>query len=709
MLNKKSLLSALLAAVISISSVNAVSLSAFAADDSKVVMTFDGKYDMDDYVDDDFFETENDYDVEKELLEIIAKKAGVKDYYDITYRHLSKITVLDLSGLELVDVPYCINYMTNLTRLDLSSNYLQSDALKKLSLLGCTKLSNINLSDNYLTTMPSWFVSDRVKNGNITKNFVDSSNPRYIIANQTTYYLMDGESVNEDDFKNQILKSIRFNDNKLLPDLLFEYNGQAPYPKDDPDDYPYELDILDWNVPIKDGKVVASQNSTVDVTVKLFKNVDNDNTVVTIKVYLLNGNDLSSYKKRLEGFVKECDSLVKDDYTETSWENFSRALDTAKAILEYSNADMQMLITAYDSLSDMKSKLHLGKKELDTMIKSLITVGGKYKEADYSPSSWAVFSSALETLKTISSDKNATLESAQSAVKKFQSAQTNLKSSLLSVPDKILKADFQKIYGENQNITSSGVTANGTKYTWTINGKELTSISDFTPEVKDTDSSEADILIEAGSASSYRMFATTGKDTFPGKAVLKLDVSDKFTTGTYYLYKWDSSAKRSALSGTVKVVDGIAEIPLSEGGVYYICPKIQNFPLVSSKYTIDDTKKTLVIYPKSVVTVGTLKSNLEYGVYTTVLGKNSNTVSSSSSVKTGMTISAPNMDSYKIILRGELTGDGIFSIDDMKEALALFVSDGITEEQLLSVDFDGNGTFTTNDLMVMLESYAAMS
>ncbi len=705
MFNKKKLLSSVLACVISLSSVNFASFCAFA---DEIVMTFDGKYDLDDYVDYDYFTTENDTEIEEKLLEIIAKKAGVNNYALLTYKHLSKITVLDLSGLELVDVPLCLNYMTNLTRLDLSSNYLQSDALKKLSMLGCTKLSNIDLSDNYLTTMPSWFMADRVKNGKIAKNFVDSENPRYITASQDTYYLMNGEEVNEDDFKNQILKTIRLNDNKLLPELFFEYNGTPAYPKDDPENYPYKLDIVSWNVPIVGGKVSADTNSTVEVKVRLFNDEANANTVTTITVHLLSDKDLYSLKKRLESLVKECDTVDKDAYTESSYTNFSLALGTAQAILKYENADVQMLTNALESLTDAKKKLHLGTKELKDMLKELISVGGKYKQSDYTPESWSIFSKALEKVKTVSSDKNATIEQAKSAVKSFQTAQSALKSSVVEVPDKILKAEFEKIYGENKNITASGKTIQGTEYEWIFNGRDVVKPADFSAEVKDTDTVETEIMVEAGSVSNYRMFVVSGKDALPGKAVLKLDVSDKFTAGSYYLYRWDSSAKRSLLAGTVQVKDGKAEITLQNGGVYYICPNLQNFPLVSSKYTVDDSKKTVVVFPKAVTTVTIFRNNLQYGSYTTVLDKDGKTVSQSTRLKTGMTVNAPNMDKYTIMVMGEINGDGVFNSSDLLYALELFVSDRITDEQLSSIDFDENGQFTTSDLMALLESYISI-
>ncbi len=710
MFNGKKLLSVLLAGALGISSMFVT--TAFAADnDKKIEMTFDGLYSMDDIVESEHFETDNDSEVQEKLEKAILKALGVKSPDLITYNDLAKLKSLDLSNLGLVDVPSCINYMVNLTRLNLSSNLLQSDALKKLSLLGCTKLSNINLSDNYLTTMPSWFVSDRVTAGNITKNFVDSSNPKGIKALQTTYYLMDGETLNENDLKNQILKSIRLNDGSLLPEIFFEYNADpAPYPSD-PDNYPYALDFEKWESFVtEEGKVAAPQNKTIEVTVRLFNDADNDNTKTVVMIYLLSGKNLSSLKLRLKGLVAECDALSEDNYTETSWTKFTQAKDTAKAILDYENADMQMLTSSFEALSKNRDKLVYGIKDLEKMLDGLIAVGGTYKQEDYSPSSWERFTSALDKIKEIKSDPNARLEDAQKAVKSFQSAQSGLTIAELSVPDKILKSRFEEIFGENKSINASGVTAEGTRYKWTFDGRDLETLADFTPEVKITDSAEPDILIEAGSKSAYKLFATVAKGAFPGKATLELDVSDKFMSGSFYIYEWDPSRKSSVMVGNtpVTVTDGTVKIPLTEGGVYYLFRKIQNFELESTRYKVDAAAKSVTVPPTSGVRVSAFRNAFAFGEYTTVLDKEGNAVSSGELIRTGMTINAPNMDKHTITILGDCTNDGMVNYLDAQETLQIAVGNSPEEGMLAVVDMDGDGKITFLDAMAILREAVSL-
>lgn len=711
MLGRKRLLSALLAGVVGISSLG-VSTAAFAADnDDKNIMTFDGQHDMIDYVDYDLIDTENDYEIQEKIEAAIKKAAGVYRDKDLTYGDLAKVRTLNLSGLDLVDVPSCINYMVNMTRLDLSSNLLKSEDLKKLSLVGCTKLSNINLSNNYLTNMPSWFVSNRVTTGNITQNFVDSNNPRYIEAAVTSYYLMNGEEVNEDNLKNQILKSIRMNNGKLLPERFFDYNSfEPPYPVDADKEYPYDLKIGGtWesftvadteNPDIK--KVNAPQNKTIEVTVQLFNEDENANTKTTVTIYLLSGKDLPSLKLRLTGLKAECDALDQKAYTASSWENFTRALDTADAILQYDKADVQMLTNAMDALIAARDSLHRGTEELKKMLDGLIAVGGSYKQENYTPSSWAAFSEALERLRTIAADNNATIETAQSAVKSFQRAQAGLRSAELSVPAAIRKADFEKIYGEDKSITASGITQAGTSYKWTFYGKDLQAVADFNPEVKDTDANESKILLEAGSSSGYRMFATSGNNALPGKATLEIDVSDKFTAGDFYLYKWNGN--RSQMAGTTTVTDGKATIPLTEGGVYYLSRKVQNFELKSDTYQVDDAKKTVTILPTNAVSANNFKRSFEFGSYTTILDAEEKPVPSDMEVKTGMTINAPNMDKYSILIVGDVNNNGQFDLSDLSIMLGDYMN-AATVENLGVYDMNGDAVFNLKDISTAIGYY----
>ncbi len=715
MLGRKRLLSALLAGVVAVSSLG-VSTAAFAAEDEdEILMTFDGVHFMEDPIEYDSLETENLSEIQEKIESAVRKAAGVRSDREITYKDLAKVRTLNLSGLELVDVPSCINYMVNMTKLDLSSNLLESEALKKLSLVGCTKLSNIDLSNNYLTNMPSWFVNDRVTTGNISQNFVDSDNPRCIEAAITSYYLMNGEVLNEDNLKNQILKSIRMNNGKPLPERFFEYNSIAPpYPKDPNAEYPYALDIGDdWvEFTIADPqnpdlrKVNAPENKTITVTVQLFNDKENDNTKTTIFIYLLSGKDMPSLKKRLEGLKAECEALEEKEYTASSWENFTRAMDTAEAILEYNDADVQMLTNAMDSLIAARDSLHRGTEALKKMLDGLITVGGTYKQENYTPSSWAAFSTALERLKTLVADTNARLETAQAAVKEFQRAQTGLRMAELVVPNTIPKSEFEKIYGEDKSITASGVTQAGTSYKWTFYGKDLQEIADFNPEVKDTDTSESQILLEAGSSSGYRMFATSGNNALPGKATLEINVSDKFMSGDFYLYKWNGN--RSQMAGRTTVTDGTATIPLTEGGVYYLSPNIQNFELKSDTYQVDNDKKTVTIPPTTGVSANDFKRTFEFADYTTILDADGNEVPSYSDMKPGMTINAPNMDKFSVLITGDVDASGSVDAFDIAKIVDAFYN-GESVENPAAFDLSGDGNIFADDIAMMVDYFYSIS
>ncbi|MDE6726521.1 MAG: hypothetical protein K2J80_01115, partial [Oscillospiraceae bacterium] len=163
----KKILSALLATIILTAPVSTAFPVAYAAENDAPAMTFDGEYELDSvvpyYV---FFDTANPREVREKLEKKLLSTLGKRDLSDVTFKDLQKVTTLNLSGLELADVPTCINYMTNLRTLNLSNNLLRNDGISGLSLIACTLLKNIDLSKNYLDRVPGWFVNERVTTKN---------------------------------------------------------------------------------------------------------------------------------------------------------------------------------------------------------------------------------------------------------------------------------------------------------------------------------------------------------------------------------------------------------------------------------------------------------------------------------------------------------------------------------------------------------------
>lgn len=681
---------------------------AFAED---TLYTFDGKYKLTDLVQTSLLEIEGDtsgttYNL---LREKIRKACGKNTWESITFADLKKISSLDFSNIGLQSLPSAINYMTGLTSLNLSHNLLRYENVTNINLEGCTKLRNLNLSYNYLTRVPAWYINDSITTRNIDYNLLNNDKQRSIKVTSPTYYFMAGDKIEQNALKNKILSTVRLDDNSLLPDFLYnadkppynELNDEEKDPK-----YDYALHIEDWGLDGKltDGKVTLSGSyDTVEVTVRLYNDSNNDNTKATVTIYLLDGSDPSTVKVRLEGLLDECDKLTKTDYTQSSWTNLESVKKTSQAIFDYTGADSDMLRTALSQLVSAKNALVEGvDPDTKKVLTSLSSIGASYKEDDYTPSSWKTFSSALEEVKKLSSDADATLLQAKAAIKSFQQAQAGLVSSVLQVPSKAPKTDFEKIFGESKTVSYSGVTKNGRKYRWSFNGKNITEPKEFNPEVSDIPADEAAMIAEAGSVGKYFGFSTAQTGELPGKATLSIGVSDKFANGDYYLYKWES-ASGGRLAGTVKVSSQNAQVTISEGGTYYISPVLQRFALESSKYIVDEQNGTVKIPLTKSCKVSNLRSGFKYGSSLVIKTASGAKASDTVSVKTGMTVAAPNDKEYSLVVIGDIDASGQIDARDASVLLKYLVSGSADANVDLCGDTNNDGSVNAKDAVQILK------
>ena len=651
---------------------NSLSSRAFA-DDTEY--TFDKAHLLTEELSYAEYHTNNDSEIQDKLEEVFEKACG-KDYDRITYGDLLKITSLNLSKMELTDIPLCIKYMENLRTLDLSHNNLQyENNVITLNLSALKKLNTLDLSYNYLSKVPSWFVLDGIDKKYIDHNLLAGEDQRSIKAQTPVYYFMDGEDFDAYDFEEKILADIRFDDGSALPEFLYN-------PDDYPADQPLKIVLDDNNeFPINDtnylenGKIKLTDTDyvSVQITVQLFENANNANTKTEIKVFMLDGSSPTTAKARLETLLGEVEDYDKSLYTLVSWTNFENAKKTADAIFNYPNANAEMLKTALEQLDAAKRSLILG-IDADTkkVLTDLASVGKTYKEEDYTPSSWDSLQKALDKITEIASDKNATLSSAKSAILSFQNAQKGLEKTRLSAPSIIPKSSFEKIFGESgKYISTKGTTRGGRTYEWKFTGTNVTAPIDFNPEITDTPTGEDAILLESGRSGGYIAFSTAQSGEFPGKGTLTMNVSDKLVDGTYYYYKWDTSGK---LIGEASVKGGNLSVNVSESGTYYVSTVLQRFDLVSSKLDINSDTHSIIVKDCGGYSVSNFKKLFNYGSSVSVRDEDGNEVSGTERVKTGMKALSPNGAEYVITVMGDVNFDGIVNAKDALAVLKYSVS-----------------------------------
>ncbi len=647
--------------------------AAFA--DDKVEYTFDKAHELTDTVSLSLFDTDNDAEVHDKLIDVI-ERACRNDVGDITYGDLKKVTSLDLHGMDLEYLPQCLKYMENLRSLDLSDNRLRSDNVKNLNFTGLKKLNYLDLSYNYLTSVPSWYVLDHITKKYIDYNFINTDEQHYIKPQTPVYYFMKGEQVNVNDLKNQILADIVLDYKSPLPVFLYDPDYPA-YDSDDPDpqeDYPLHIEDFGLSNYLDDDGVVTITDKylSTTVTVRLFNDKENDNTKAVVKIFLLDGSSPSTVKARLETLLGEVESLDKTLYTSGSWLKFENAQKTAQSIFDYPYSNTEMMKSALEQLSNAHNSLIAG-IDADTkkVLNDLITVGNTYVQADYTPASYRILKTSLDNITSILSNTNATLASATSEILAFQRAQSGLEKSKLVVPNKIPKSDFEEIFGENKTVSASGITQSGRKYQWKYPGKNVTAPADFDPQVTDNPTGEDAILIESGRAGGYVAFSTSQSGALPGNGALIMDVSDKFSDGTYYLYKWNGSG---SLQGEVTVKDGSATVWLTEGGTYYISNVLQRFALSSDKLTIDEAKHSIVVQPCPGYNVTNFKKLFKYGGSVSAYDADEKPVANSVRIRTGMKVSSPNGEKYDITVMGDVTDDGYVNAVDALEVLKYSIS-----------------------------------
>ena len=654
----------------------------------------------------------------EKFIKAIQSATNVKDYTEITFGNLERITTLNLSGMGLESIPGVIQYMPRMRTLDLSNNKLRSNSIGTLDLSLDIALTSINLSSNYLTSVPAWFSALNISTKNISNNLLNTTNQRHLMATPDTYYFGVGDSLTELDinaFKDKVLSTVTLSDKSLLPEYFYDpalptYNvpESEKYNTNYLRNENIEFDI-DFSQFVTNGVVSKAGNVTGTISLAIYgSNISNNTNIkTTVKVYFLDGNDPTTVKFRLETLISECEKLTKDTYTENSWTVFSNQLKTAKAVLDYSNNDSTMLQNAYDSLTEAKKNLvdgvNSGTKKILT---DLLTIAKTYKEEEYTVESWKALSDATDLLTEASTNTSTSLEDANKAIKAFQDAQNGLVPTKQSVPGMITKAQFEAVYGENKSVTASGATRDGYRYSWKFVGTDVAKPADFDAEVLYSSDHEEQIRFEVGSASDYQLISFKQAGAFPGIGELTLDVSKVYKNGDYRLYKWNTITKKSEFIREVTVENGTVTTSFSEGGDYFISSVLQNFQMISSNFVINNDKRTIAAGFKKKYTVADFRDNIENGDYIKITNSDGTAASENQYIATGMKAAAPNSDVYySLIVSGDVDGDGNCTALDAVNILKAVIGETTldTYEQKAAADVNGDGWVRADDAVVILK------
>ena len=344
------------------------------------------------YYDDSLFRGYGESAPNEKFIKAIQSATNVKDYTEITFGNLERITSLNLSGMGLESIPGIVQYMPRLRTLDLSNNKLRSSTIGTLDLSKDIALTSVDLSNNYLTSVPAWFSALNITTKKINNNLLNSTNQRKLVVTPDTYYFGVGDTLSDLDItaiKDKVLSTVTLSDKSLLPEYF--YDPALPtytIPDSEKNNSAYlkneniEFDI-DFSSNVTNGVVSKAGKITGTISLGIYGTgtSSNPNIRTTVTVYFLDGSDPTTVKFRLETLISECEKLTKDSYTSTSWTVFSNQLSTAKAILSYSNTDSDMLQNAYDSLTEAKKNLVSGvNANTKKILSDLLTIAKTYKD-----------------------------------------------------------------------------------------------------------------------------------------------------------------------------------------------------------------------------------------------------------------------------------------------------------------------------------------
>ena len=118
--------------------------------------------------------------------------------------------------------------------------------------------------------------------------------------------------------------------------------------------------------------------------------------------------------------IEFAEKLNAEKYTPVTWAALARALGAAKSVMDNPYATQREVNEATDSLNYALASL---RERVDrTSLITLITVAGTLRETDYTPSTWAALTQALDAAKAVRDDIDATQPMADEACQALQAA-----------------------------------------------------------------------------------------------------------------------------------------------------------------------------------------------------------------------------------------------------------------------------------------------
>ena len=132
-------------------------------------------------------------------------------------------------------------------------------------------------------------------------------------------------------------------------------------------------------------------------------------------------------KDILEAFIKQVSNLEENKYSQTTWLEFTKALNEANILINNENALQYEVDEAYTNLVTAFLKLKINSLIKD-ILQNLINQANNYIQTNYTAASWNVFKNELENAKITLNNPDANQQEIDNAVTALTNAIANLQT-----------------------------------------------------------------------------------------------------------------------------------------------------------------------------------------------------------------------------------------------------------------------------------------
>ena len=209
----------------------------------------------------------------------------------------------------------------------------------------------------------------------------------------------------------------------------------------------YTLNGEDWSDDSW-AELVSAANTANTVNKNVSATEDDVNAAATALSNAINALvKRPANKATLQDLINQASSKNEADYTPSSWTDFAKAFNDAKAVNSKADATQNEVDDATGKLDDAISSL-VKRANRDAII-SEIEKAETYSENDYTSGTWAILQNAIANARELLNNADASKEDEENAISRIENAIDGLRAPATNI--ELLDAELEKYYALKQN------------------------------------------------------------------------------------------------------------------------------------------------------------------------------------------------------------------------------------------------------------------